>query len=231
MTARDARGGELARPRRIAPLSDDCAALVDVGIFLEPHGRHARLTLVKDFDRFPARDVPLVIEGGALRLPREDEPPPADASPGSFTMLAIGSAGAEEEFGACAERWGVREVNFTFRGRHEIARTRGLVELTDDDLRVGEVSAAYVKAHMHAGPRVRPGAAALAPLERAGLGGGVATRHHLRAVRRRGDAFPVGRGPRGDPRAVRAELRGAAVVGGVATRQDDVAHTAASIGR
>jgi hypothetical protein len=150
MTARDARGRELARPRRIAPLSDDCAALVDVGIFLEPHGRHARLTLVKDFDRFPARDVALVIEGGALRLPRDDEPAPAaDPSPGSFTVLAIGSAGAEEEFGACAERWGVREVNFTFRGRRELARTRGLVELSDDELRVGEVSAAYVKAHLN----------------------------------------------------------------------------------
>ena len=40
-------------------------------------------------------------------------------------------------------------MNFTFGGRHGIARTRGLVELSEDELRVGEVSAAYVKAHMH----------------------------------------------------------------------------------
>ncbi len=40
-------------------------------------------------------------------------------------------------------------MNFTFAGRHELARTRGLVELTEDELRVGEVCAAYVKAHMH----------------------------------------------------------------------------------
>jgi hypothetical protein len=150
MTARGARDPELGRARRIAPLSYDCAALVDVGIFLEPHGRHARLTLVKDFERFPATDVALVLEGGALRLPGDDEAqPPGELSPGTFTLLASGSAGAEEEFGACAERWGVREVNFTFGGRHEIARTRGLVELSEDELRVGEVSAAYVKAHMH----------------------------------------------------------------------------------
>ena len=150
MTARDARGRELGRARRIAPLSDDCAALVDVGIFLEPHGRHARLTLVKDFERFPATDVALVLEGGTLRLPTDDEAPPSgELSPEEFTLLASGSAGAEEEFGACAERWGVREVNFTFGGRHEIARTRGLVELSEDELRVGEVSAAYVKAHLH----------------------------------------------------------------------------------
>jgi hypothetical protein len=149
MTARDARGPELGHAPRIDPLSDECAALVDVGVFLEPHGRHARLTLVKDFDRFPATDVPLVIEGGTLRLPDDDETPPVERSPESFTLLASGSAGAEEEFGACAERWGVREVNFTFAGRHEIARTRGLVELSEDELKVGEVSASYVKAHVH----------------------------------------------------------------------------------
>jgi hypothetical protein len=148
MTARDARRRELGRAPCIDPLSDECAALVDVGVFLEPHGRYARLTLVKDFDRFPATDVPLVIEGGTLRLPADDEPP-AERGPGSYTLLASGSAGAEEEFGACAERWGVGEVNFTFAGRRDLARTRGLVELSEDELRVGEVSAAYVKAHMH----------------------------------------------------------------------------------
>ncbi|WP_242343810.1 hypothetical protein [Anaeromyxobacter terrae] len=150
MTARDARIGEAGRARRMAPVPDDCAALVDVGILLEPHGRCARLTLLKDFERFPASDVALVLEGGTLRLPEDGEEPPSDElSPESFTLLASGSTGAEEEFGACAERWGVREVNFTFRGRHEVARTRGLVELSEDELGVGEVSDAYLKAHMH----------------------------------------------------------------------------------
>ncbi|HET8538838.1 MAG TPA: hypothetical protein VFL83_03085 [Anaeromyxobacter sp.] len=150
MTARDARAAGPGGARRSAPLSDACAALVDIGLFLEPHGRHARLTLVKDFERFPAADVPLVLEGGTLRLPaEEDAPPSGEPSPAAFTLLASGSPGAEEEFGACAERWGVREVNFTFLGRHGVARTRGLVELSEDELRVGEVSAAYVKAHLH----------------------------------------------------------------------------------
>jgi hypothetical protein len=151
MTARDARRRQGDRARPIAPLSDACAALVDVGVFLEPHGRHARLTLVKDFDRFPATDVALVIEGGALLLAgdEDDAPPRAGLAPRAFTLLASGSAGAEEEFGACAERWGVAEVNFTFAGRHEHARTRGLVELGEDELKVGDVSAAYVEAHLH----------------------------------------------------------------------------------
>jgi hypothetical protein len=150
MTARDARGPAVGAAPRIAPLSASCAALVDVGVFLEPHGRHARLTLVKDFERFPATHVPLVLEGGALRLPEEGEAPEvAERFPEDFTLLASGSAGAEEEFGACAERWGVGEVNFTFAGRSELARTRGLVELGEDELRSGDVSAAYLRAHLH----------------------------------------------------------------------------------
>ena len=96
-------------------------------------------------DRRPAR-----ARGRHAAAADDDEAPATlGLSPGEFTLLASGSAGAEEEFGACAERWGVQEVNFTFGGRHEIARTRGLVELSEDELRVGEVSAAYVKAHMH----------------------------------------------------------------------------------
>jgi hypothetical protein len=149
MTARDAPGRGAGSPRLLAPLPDACVALVDIAVLLEPDGRGARLTLVKDFERFPASDLPLVLEGGTLRLPGDEEAPPLERDPGSFTLLAAGSAGAEEEFGACAERWGVREVNFTFAGRREMARTRGLRELGEDELSLGEVSAAYVKAHLH----------------------------------------------------------------------------------
>ncbi len=125
-------------------------ALVDVGLVLLPSSRHARLTLVKDFDRTPAPDASLVLEARPLRLLRPDEAPvSAGLDPGDFTLVATGSAGGEEEFGHCAERWGVAEVNFTFAGRGELARTRGVVELSEDELRLGEVSAAYVKVHLH----------------------------------------------------------------------------------
>jgi hypothetical protein len=150
MTARDPRCP--AHAPDMAALREDCGALVDVGLFLEPHGRHARLTLVKDLERHLEPGLPLVLEGGTLRVPDDDAapaPPPLERSPRAFTLLAIGSAGAEEEFGACAERWGLHEVNFTFAGRHELARTRGLVELSEDELKVGEVSPAYVQVHMH----------------------------------------------------------------------------------
>ncbi len=149
MTARGDRAGGLDGGLRIASLSDACAALVDVGVLLESEGRRARLTLVKHFERLPAPQVLLALDGGMLLAPGGGEELPRERFPEEFTLLASGSAGAEEEFGACAERWGVGEVNFTFGGRQELARTRGLFELSEDDLRLGEVSSVYVKAHLH----------------------------------------------------------------------------------
>jgi hypothetical protein len=148
MTARDAPPGAPGRRRALAPLSDGCAELVDVGVFLEPSGRHARLTLVKDFGRFPASALPLVLDAGVLRLTARGDAA-EERFPDAFTLLASGSAGAEEAFGACAERWGVGEVNYTYAGRPGIARRRGLVELSPEELSQGDVSAAYVKAHLH----------------------------------------------------------------------------------
>ena len=59
-----------------------------------------------------------------------------DASP-------LGAPGAEGEFGACAERHGVEEVNFTFEG-HRIDRRRGVRVLNHEELLAGDVSLAYV---------------------------------------------------------------------------------------
>jgi hypothetical protein len=44
--------------------------------------------------------------------------------PSDCILFSGGAAGAEAEFGAAAERYGVEEVNFTFDGHH-IARQRG----------------------------------------------------------------------------------------------------------
>ncbi len=59
-------------------------------------------------------------------------------------ILFSGAAGgAEAEFGAVAERYGIEEVNFTFEG-HNDARQRGIRVLTHAELRRGDVSLAYV---------------------------------------------------------------------------------------
>jgi hypothetical protein len=42
-----------------------------------------------------------------------------------FILFSGAAPGAEAEFGACAERHGIEEVNFTFEG-HTEARRRGI---------------------------------------------------------------------------------------------------------
>ena len=55
------------------------------------------------------------------------------------TLYSGGLKGAESAFGEAAEKWGVKEVNFTFAGRNP-DRRKHLVVLSDDDLRRGDIS-------------------------------------------------------------------------------------------
>ena len=63
-------------------------------------------------------------------------------------LFSGGAPGAEAEFGACAERHGVEEVNFTFQG-HKIARRRGVRVLNHEELQNGDISLEYVSRLMH----------------------------------------------------------------------------------
>jgi hypothetical protein len=58
-------------------------------------------------------------------------------------LFSGGAPGAEAAFGACAERRGIEEVNFTFDG-HTIARSRGVRMLNHEELQAGDVSLEYV---------------------------------------------------------------------------------------
>src|SRR5437868_12761694 len=68
--------------------------------------------------------------------------------PSDSILFSGGAPGAEEEFGACAERHGVEEVNFTFDG-HKIARHRGVRVLNHEELQSGDVSLEYVSRLMN----------------------------------------------------------------------------------
>jgi hypothetical protein len=63
-------------------------------------------------------------------------------------LFSGGAPGAEAEFGACAERHGVEEVNFTFDG-HKIVRHRGVRVLNHEELQSGDVSLEYVSRLMN----------------------------------------------------------------------------------
>lgn len=80
-------------------------------------------------------------------------------TPAAVTLYSGGAPGAEAVFGECAEKWGLREVNFTFDG-HVQARTRGAHPLTELELAAGDVSLAYVSR------RLRRSWSAHAPIKR-----------------------------------------------------------------
>ena len=68
--------------------------------------------------------------------------------PADCILYSGGAAGAEAEFGACAERHGLEEVNFTFEG-HQQVRRRGLRVLNHEELLAGDVSLEYVSRLMN----------------------------------------------------------------------------------
>ena len=54
-------------------------------------------------------------------------------------LFSGGRLAPRPEFGACAERHGIEEVNFTFDG-HKASRRRGVRVLNHEELQAGDVS-------------------------------------------------------------------------------------------
>jgi hypothetical protein len=150
ISAQTHRGETGTHPTQLTP---PCAAyekLIDVAVFLEPHGHHIDVRLLKDHGTTPAPvDTHLHLHPDTLALWSNGEAPSAaKLPPAAYTLLSGAAAGAEAEFGACAEKYGLAEINFSFGGR-ATERTRGLVVLSENELKQGDVSSSYVQAHMH----------------------------------------------------------------------------------
>lgn len=148
MTAQAPRGFVPAPNILPAPL-DVCAQHIDVALYLEPKGSHVALRLLKDHGESSLAETHLELHPDTLQiLPEGQVPAPRRVPAAGYTLLSGGAPGAEDEFGVCAERWGLSEINYSFAGRGAV-RTRGQVELTDEELIQGDVSSSYLKAHMH----------------------------------------------------------------------------------
>ena len=141
-----------AEPKRgLVPPWDQYQDLIDVALFLDPKNHHVSLRLLKDHDEPDPAPTHLALHPDTLRIVPESEArssSPVSMPPSAYTLLSGGAKGAEAEFGACAESWGLSEINFSFEGRSP-ARTRGLVRLTPDELEEGAVSSRYLEAHMN----------------------------------------------------------------------------------
>jgi hypothetical protein len=69
-------------------------------------------------------------------------------SDASQTILYSGGhRGAEAEFGKLAEKYGMKEVNYSFEG-HNLDRNVGVKMLTDEELKKGDISMDIVSARM-----------------------------------------------------------------------------------
>ncbi len=141
--------GFVAGPNNLPAGLEASAHLVDVALYLEPRGSHVSLRLLKDHGDAVPPETHLELHPDTLQiLPEGTVASPMRLPAAGYTLLSGGAAGAEAEFGECAEKWGMAEVNFSFAGRGPV-RPRGMVELTDEELTLGDVSSSYLKAHMH----------------------------------------------------------------------------------
>jgi hypothetical protein len=149
MTAQTHQTETGLHPTRVTPPCESYLDLIDVAIFLEPHDADVCVRLLKDHGDAQPPDTHLTLHSDTMSLTMENEVRSApNLPPSAFTLLSGGANGSEAEFGACAEKWGLSEVNYSFEGRGG-ARVRGLVELTDAELKLGDVSSSYLSACMH----------------------------------------------------------------------------------
>jgi KaiC/GvpD/RAD55 family RecA-like ATPase len=149
MTAQTHRSRSGTHPTRVP---EPCAAyegIIDVAVFLEPHDNLVSVRILKDHDNPDVDETHLELEPDTLQLVSDDKVVGPAAMPArAYTLLSGGANGAESEFGALAEEYGLSEINYSFAGR-STARARGVVELSEGELKQGEVSGAYVEAQLH----------------------------------------------------------------------------------
>jgi hypothetical protein len=133
-------------PGRLPSPLDRFASHLNVVVFLEPERDVVRLRLLKDHDNKDLADLHLRLDPHTMRVIDADVPPTSDRprDPRRFRCNSGGARGAEAEFGACAEKWGMTEVNFSFEGHKFLERRRGVVVLGDDELKKGDFSLVYV---------------------------------------------------------------------------------------
>ena len=149
MTAQTHREGTPEKPTSILPPCDAYADVIDIAIFLEPEGTHASVRLLKDHDCTELEDTHLHLDTDTMRIAGDDASSALGKLPSSsYTLLSGGAKGSEAAFGEAAERWGMNEIHYSYPGR-ATARTRGIVELSEDELERGSVSETYIKAQLH----------------------------------------------------------------------------------
>ncbi len=149
LTARSHREDPISHPLGLAPPCDTFSGLIDVALRLAPEADAAELTLLKDRSDV-APEVPSIqLQVDTMRALTEGGWRSTVTLPaGVCTLLSGGAQGAESAFGDCAERWGLTEIHYSFKGR-PVSRNTGVLLLSDEQLQQGRVNARYLQEHMH----------------------------------------------------------------------------------
>jgi hypothetical protein len=135
----DAKDG---MPASVTKFADHVAVVV----FLEPDREVVHLRLLKDHENTKLAEFHLRLDPHSMRVIEADVRPHSERpkDPRRFRMHSGGARGAEAEFGACAEKWALTELNYSFEGHRLLERKRGVVVLGDNDLKRGDFSLVYV---------------------------------------------------------------------------------------
>lgn len=130
---------------------DQFADLVSAVVFLEPDQDRVALKLLKDHENTNLQDLHLRLDTPTMRVIDEDVRPVSEVprDPRRFRMISGGSRGAEAEFGSCAERWGMTEVNYSFEGHRVLERDRGVIVLSENELNQGDFSLSYASKRLN----------------------------------------------------------------------------------
>lgn len=146
LSVRTHRHQPVTHPRGFPPPVDRFEKLIDVMLVLEPQEGRIQLRVLKNHDDTAKKAEPLELDAVTMQLV-EDPAGLSRSDPRSrerFVLHSGGAKGAEAAFGEVAERYGIREVTFSFDGHASRERDRGLRVLTETDLRLGDVSLRYV---------------------------------------------------------------------------------------
>jgi KaiC/GvpD/RAD55 family RecA-like ATPase len=129
---------------------DRMASLLDVVVYLSPEPDAVRLCLLKDHDSDKREELHLRLDHHTMRVIDEHLPPKVQRPHGGrrHRLVSGGGKGAEAEFGACAERWGLVEINFSFDGHRSLVRRRGVRVLEDSELEQGDFSLVYASGRL-----------------------------------------------------------------------------------
>ncbi len=144
MSVRTHRHVPITHPDGYPSPVDRCAAFIDVIVSLDQVDEHVHLHILKDQAGARPQSEPLIVDAVTLQLVEPEAGSGVTSMRDRFTLHSGGARGAEAAFGEMAERYGVREVTFSFEGHTSRVRSRGLRLLSDSELRIGDVSLRYV---------------------------------------------------------------------------------------